>query len=154
MSAHRCTAHLAYRTMADIGPARRCGNPAVTERGFCRRHDPATAPKRDAKGRILPKVEPKPQIVAECWTCAEHVTGLKHPGYAPRNPNPCYLVDGRKDPTHWIPKPLGSNGADRHNAMGHDVRDVRMWHDRCENHTDSHGKPIPCPGHEGREVAR
>jgi hypothetical protein len=54
VKASTCLAHLAYRDMADIGSPRVCGNPAGPS-GLCKRHDPETAPKRDAKGRILPK---------------------------------------------------------------------------------------------------
>lgn len=50
-----CPTRLAYRDMSDIGSKRTCGAPVVTPNGFCRRHDPETAPRRDAKGRILPK---------------------------------------------------------------------------------------------------
>jgi len=49
-----CPAPLAYRDMSDIGSRRVCGNPAQPS-GFCRRHDPATKPLRDAKGRIIAK---------------------------------------------------------------------------------------------------
>ena len=49
-----CPAHLVYRSMADIGPARICNHPATGPGGvFCKRHDPATMPKRDAAGRIV-----------------------------------------------------------------------------------------------------
>jgi hypothetical protein len=67
----RCGVALAYRDMSDIGAKRTCGNPAVTPSGRCRVHDPATAPKRDRSGRILPK-EPKPVL----------------------KPNAVYLADG------------------------------------------------------------
>jgi hypothetical protein len=52
-----CPAPLAYRSMADIGPARTCGSPAKTERGYCLRHDPETKPARDARGRIIRKAK-------------------------------------------------------------------------------------------------
>lgn len=52
-----CPASLAYRGMADIGQARRCGNPATGPGGiFCKRHDPVTRPVRDAQGRITRRV--------------------------------------------------------------------------------------------------
>jgi hypothetical protein len=48
-----CPAELAYRDMADIGPARICGCPVKPGRLFCGRHDPELKPKRDERGRIL-----------------------------------------------------------------------------------------------------
>lgn len=52
-NARPCPAPLAYRDRSDIGPARTCGAPAVTDAGFCRRHDPATQPRRDRAGRMI-----------------------------------------------------------------------------------------------------
>ena len=50
-----CPAKLAYRSLADIGPARICGSPVKPGREFCGQHDPAARPQRDASGRILPR---------------------------------------------------------------------------------------------------
>jgi len=48
---------LAYRGMADIGRSRECGNPPTGPSGvYCKRHDPATKPARDANGRIVKQV--------------------------------------------------------------------------------------------------
>lgn len=87
-----CPAHLAYRTMADIGPARRCGNPAKTAAGWCRRHDPETAPKRDKWGRIVKKQDEgtaeNPHVygrgtrLSSCYTMGRD--GLPCPRYVER----------------------------------------------------------------------
>ena len=47
-----CGALLRMRDMADIGAPRFC-TAAAGAAGRCRRHDPATAPKRDKRGRIV-----------------------------------------------------------------------------------------------------
>lgn len=55
-----CRARLAYRDMGDIGSNRTCGNPGVMPGGYCGLHHPATRPRRDAKGRILPWFDAPP----------------------------------------------------------------------------------------------
>lgn len=69
----KCGVRRAYRTLADTGSRERCGNPAVTPAGFCRRHDPETRPKRDKQGRILPR-EPK-YLQNPCLTCGAPMLG-------------------------------------------------------------------------------
>ncbi len=114
-----CPMRLAYRTMADTGSQARCGAKAVTPAGFCRRHDPETAPKRDKWGRILPSVKPAPRVVAEpvaaiCWTCRACAcarSGAVH-----------FCIDQHGNGTGII------DGADAaaHRSLGHDVRAVQQ----------------------------
>lgn len=139
-----CGAPLAYRDMGDIGARRTCGNPAVTPPGLCKRHDPETKPKRDARGRILPTPRvvdpfaPDHDGACGCAECEEaslrEVRQMVEP--APRVVAECCWTCER--PVNDSDAPLRANvteplrlgrqdsiRAAHHRALGHDVRPVR-----------------------------
>jgi len=50
-----CQGKRAYRGLSDMGEDMSCWNKPNGPSGvYCKRHDPATMPKRDARGHILP----------------------------------------------------------------------------------------------------